>query len=132
MDLKKNVLVPLRIPSGWRVVSNSFFDIEPHYDLGIFHNAEYFTQDLLSIERIQYDPKCRPLFIIDLGWYPSEDIDGKYRLTLVSKSFENKLKIIENKNRDSIRKLIEAWLKGLSRCENISHVDSILAAIEVD
>jgi hypothetical protein len=120
-------LVPLRIPSGWCVQFNSFFDVAPITEDGAFTNASYFSEDLLSIERIVYEDSKWPRWILDLGWYPAEEIGGRYRLVLAAEEFRNKLKTYETREVADVVNTLERWLIVLSLCTDEKDVDSLLA-----
>ncbi|MNI35050.1 hypothetical protein D3C73_890610 [compost metagenome] len=64
-------LVPLRIPSGWKVVLNDFTESSPEkfIDDDYEHRWE-FKEDILRLEN---DYKQQ---LIDLGWYPEFQADG--------------------------------------------------------
>ncbi|OPA75363.1 hypothetical protein BVG16_22510 [Paenibacillus selenitireducens] len=73
-------LVALKIPSGWKVDFNTFCrvdldDIRKESDL-----LWELNEDILQMSNLHYN------VILDLGWYPAHNIDGKYTLTLVKQS----------------------------------------------
>ena len=98
-------LQPLRIQAGWKVVYNYFSE----YDLSI-HGEEYdyeLNEDLLQIENGN--------LLIDLGWYPAMDINGKYILFLVDKNsegnpFDNPLEIFETVSKVEVISKLEYWM----------------------
>lgn len=104
-------LVPLRIPSRWAVIRNHFVDEDPVIRDGRFVNNEYFTQDVLSIETLRYEPgrwvNNRGGHIIDLGWYPDSDPNGQYRFVLLRGDWDNVIAQIESRDRQVIRLAIE-------------------------
>ncbi len=108
-------LVPLRVPTGWAIKFNKFWEIKPFIENGSFVNSEDFSEDLLSIERICPDNSNWPCFILDLGWYPAEDYYGYYKLDLIKGSSDNILRTFEAKNYNDIRETIEQWLDILSK-----------------
>ncbi|MDU0200087.1 hypothetical protein ACYEXS_11760 [Paenibacillus sp. MAH-36] len=71
-------LVPLRIPSGWMVAYNNFLEISP-YDFvdDTYKYAMELDEDILQMSN-QYRKR-----ILDLGWYPSFNPHGQYRIVLV-------------------------------------------------
>lgn len=107
-------LMPLRIPTGWAIRFNRFFDEEPIIDdQGIFVNAAGFAEDLLLIEPIP-DKGLYPLpFSLDLGWYPAADPHGTYRLRLVTDNYEVVKEFI-SRDRQVIGQKIGQWLRYIS------------------
>src|SRR4051812_7143431 len=70
---KSPPLQPLRIPTGWSVEWNTFFEVEPKFK-SYDRISWNFGQDmlLLSNERVKV--------AIDLGWYPSYRSPGMFRM----------------------------------------------------
>ena len=108
------VLMPLRIPSTWAILHNSFGDEDPIVRDESIVNSEYYNEDLLWIQRIQptstnwvTDPNGH---ILDLGWYPDADPKGTYRITLIRGNWSNELLKYESKERQKIRAIIERCL----------------------
>lgn len=110
-------LVPLRIPSGWAVTFNSFWEIDPVVQNGELVNADDFTQDLLVVERVVPPGTSWPPYILDLGWYPEAEPKGRYRLTLERRDTGEALKTVESRNREEIRETIDRWLDRLNAPE---------------
>ncbi|MEH2347976.1 MAG: hypothetical protein V7K55_08230 [Nostoc sp.] len=104
-------IVPLKIPGSWAVIYNSFGDEEPIVLDGVIVNNEFYKQDLLSIERIQYSEKgwvtYPNSYIVDLGWYPDSDPKGSYHFTLLRGNWDNVVVQFESKDRQKIRAVIE-------------------------
>ena len=95
-------LQPLRIQAGWKIQYNSFteYDIEIH---GLNDLLE-LNEDLLQL----YNEKAN--LIIDLGWYPSHNIDGNYILRLVKNyKWDCPLEQITSKSKREIIACIEKW-----------------------
>jgi hypothetical protein len=70
-------LQPLRIPSGWTVASwNRFYELDPPSSNEEADGLKkYFTEDLLAL---RHDERDR---ILDVGWYPDEDVEhGTYTI----------------------------------------------------
>jgi len=106
-------LVPLRIPGGWLVIKNTFYDVSPEVVNGRLSPPGVFVQDILSIERRLFDGNAPPEldFVIDLGWLPDEDPNGGYHLTLLRESWEHVIGTIESRDRSVIRDTLERWLE---------------------
>ena len=67
----------LRIPSGWLVAQNHFYDVTPSSVCSDGRLDFPFVQDILQLRN-------RNLRMpLDLGWYPDGDPNGSYRLVLV-------------------------------------------------
>lgn len=113
-------LMRLRIPQGFAVGYNKFYDIDLEIagDSDILDNWGYFTEDLLQIDKmvlrngrweIPREQKC----IIDLGWYPDSSRDGQYRLVVANEEWEVH-KELSSRDRYVIRDTLEAWLMELN------------------
>lgn len=80
-------LMPLYLFSGWIVVKNVFFDVEPPQSGETSENEQYFGEDLLALKynKGTYDVEAHnasePLYYIWLGWYPEYSVEGHYVLT---------------------------------------------------
>jgi hypothetical protein len=74
-------LVPLRIPSGWTVLFNTFAEIDDAHELTIQEREALLSEDLLQLETED--------LVLDLGWYPDEDPEGAYRVELVDRMAES-------------------------------------------
>ena len=72
----RSELQPLRIPAGWRVTFNDFFQTEPNYDEPDFEGSWWdFKEDMFQAE---LGDVC-----LDLGWYPEFKKNGNFRLVVV-------------------------------------------------
>src|SRR5438105_712067 len=72
-------LQPPRIPSGWSVRWNNFFEVEPgskSWD----DNRRYFDEDMLLLENQVQG------VAVDLGWYPSSRASGSFMVVAVRQS----------------------------------------------
>jgi hypothetical protein len=111
-------LVPLRIPSGWSIIKNSFTEANPDS----FHDEEYehvweFQEDILQLRNKNLKR------IVDLGWYPSHKAEGQYCLVLVDTSEDNDegtfyWNVIEkyrSRNINEIRTKIEELLNNVNQ-----------------
>lgn len=117
-------LMPLKIPSGWRVVSNTFYDAEVTEQNREQH---LFSEDMLIIERdIPSDRDDK--YILDLSWIPANSPDGQYRITVVARDFEHVLKRFEHKDRGEIQSKIDLYLQLLSSFVDLEEVAAALSA----
>ena len=104
-------LQPLRLPGGWEVRWNSFFDIEPDA-LSRDRFLMLFDEDMLLLR--SNDGRI----IIDLGWYGEQD-DGRYRLdaTPCSESgdqdWRNLLRTFSSRSKAEIVATLEQWVLDL-------------------
>lgn len=106
-----NKLVPLTISTGWAVIHNSFGDEDPVVSDGSIINDEFYNEDLLSIEPIQFNGTNwvtdRNGYAFDLGWYPEADPEGCYRLILLRGDWNNIVVQFESKERHEISQVIK-------------------------
>lgn len=96
-------LQPLRIQAGWKIEYNNFTE----YDMDIHGSKDLFelNEDLLRL----CNEKAN--LIIDLGWYPSHDINGKYLLLLVKDyKWDCPLEQIASNSKKEIIAYIEKWV----------------------
>ena len=100
-------LQPLRIPTGWHIKYNALSE----YDI-IKDGAEYsyeLCEDMLQVENQN--------LLIDLGWYPSGDIEGNYKLYMLDKNeecpFESPLEIFISKSKQEVTERIEYWTDSM-------------------
>ena len=115
--MSDSTLIPLRIPSGWATVFNIFFHQVPRVEDGVFVNGHAFGEDLLSIEQVSVG-RGEPGFILDLGWYPPEEPEGRYRLTFLYESWEQVICSVESRDPLDIRALIDHWLDVAMSCDS--------------
>ncbi|OAS21567.1 hypothetical protein [Paenibacillus oryzisoli] len=113
MSLK---LVPLCVPTGWKVRFNEFTDIDS--DSFVDENHEHvweFKQDLLQFV---YEENRT----LDLGWYPEFNPEGKYKLVLIDSmneiqpDWENPTYVFESRKSKEIIEKIEFVLNEVSKC----------------
>ena len=96
-------LQPLRIQAGWKIEYNNFTE----YDVGIHGSNDLFelNEDLLRL----HNEKAN--LIIDLGWYPNHDINGKYLLLLVKDyNWDCPLEQMTTISKNEIIVCIEKWV----------------------
>lgn len=112
-------LMQLKIPAGYAITYNKFHDIDPILSTDsndFIENWEFFTQDLMQIEKLKvrkgqsYIPDRDNTLLFDLGWYPDSDINGEYFLQLVD-GYWNEVKSFSSKDRFLIKKTLEEWLE---------------------
>lgn len=133
-----NKLVPLTIPSGWAVIHNSFGDEDPVVSNGSIINDEFYNEDLLSIEPIQFNGTnwvtARNGYAFDLGWYPESDPEGCYRLVLLREDWNNTVVQFESKERHEISQVIkqcfELILQGINDKEISQYIEIEFKSIE--
>jgi hypothetical protein len=106
-------LVPLRIPSGWRVVWNDFTEAEPEQFTDARDEIRWeFKEDLMLLEHDRTNKR------VDLGWYPEFKVEGEYFLRLVSTNLNldshsnhgDVIKEFRSKSRTEIERKIEQFL----------------------
>ena len=116
-------LIPLKIPAGYAITYNKFYDVEPirsKDEDDFIKNWGYFTEDLLQIVKMKiqkgnwYVPEREDKLLFDLGWYPDSDINGQYVLQLVDGNW-NEIKSISSTNRFIIKETLEAWMEEHQR-----------------
>lgn len=104
-------LLPLKIPSGWAVIHNSFGDEDPIVQEGVIVNDEFYNEDLLSIEPLSFKETNWIVettgYLIDLGWYPEADPEGNFKLVLLKDDWDNIVASIESSDRYVIHAAIE-------------------------
>lgn len=115
----RHLLQPLRIPSGWIVGFNEFFDVEPVFEKYLDDQSWDFSEDLLQLSN-----EYRKI-IIDLGWYPSHDPAGQFRLMAVKWFAEDEepevdpwrqpLKEFETRSKREVVQKIEEWLEEIGK-----------------
>jgi hypothetical protein len=122
IELQEIPLQPLQIPTGWNIVCNQFFDIEPGED--VYINGlpdgdawELFLQDMLLI----HDNNKQ--LHLDLGWQPEADPSGKYILTLVrNEDWSHPIAMFESLSKNDIVDKINLWLH-VTLVNDVSEID---------
>ena len=108
MEQQSFELQPLRIQAGWKVEYNNF----TAYDISLNNKNEmfsYLVEDLLQLSFHKEDSSVR--LIIDLGWYPSGDANGSYKLFMVKDSnWSVPLETFESKLKSEVIYKIEHWV----------------------
>lgn len=114
MNLRDLRLQPLRIPEGWTVIINKFYDLEPHGELeiqGLPGNKGWllFEEELLLL--VNRDMKKHLL----LGWFPYYSPDGCFCVELYrSKDLINPIREFTTKEKREIVDKINEWLMNVS------------------
>jgi hypothetical protein len=107
-------LVPLRVPSGWKVRFNEFAETDSDSFVDEDHEHLWeFKEDILQLE---YEEKRT----LDLGWHPEFNPEGKYKLLLIDSTnkeqpdWENPIYFFESRKTKEIieksAKLLRATL----------------------
>lgn len=110
-------ITPLRIPYGWAVLYNSFFEDDMIIKNNKIENYLSFKEDLLFIKECRYsneDYRVIPDgYELYLGWFPDSNPNGKYRLLLIKGEMTNILIDYKSKDKRMIVKVIESCLHNL-------------------
>lgn len=94
-------LQPLRLYAGWKVEFNNFCECEPD---SCENFGEHFVEDLLRLTNSKFN------LILDLGWYPSSDENGAYKLFFVKDYiWDQPLEYFESRDKKAIIDKIEYW-----------------------
>src|SRR5215813_3342929 len=91
-------LAPLRISAGWEVYHNVFAEAEQLVEDGTFVNSYLFIEDLLYLRSLDLGGITRQQQDINLGWYPDEDINGRFRLELLIGASDEPVKIYRSRD----------------------------------
>ena len=98
---KVNSYMPLRIPTGWAMRLNGFFEAaDPRCE---------DSEDLLWIEQIAAGTGKSTGLFIDLGWYGDRDT-GTFRLVLLKDDWDHELERFETRDRSGVVPVLERWL----------------------
>jgi len=104
-------LQPLRIPQGWEVKYNSFFETEPKFKY-LDDTSEDFCEDMLVLANASVG------VLIDLGWYPESEPKGKFGLVAItihadgdqmSASWLKPLRELRTRSKRKVVAAIEEW-----------------------
>jgi hypothetical protein len=111
-------LAPLRIPTGWKVAWNDLLELD--FESGELCEGESIwdlKEDLLLLEHQQRG------IIIDLGWYPSFNSMGSFRLVAVRiasgeadqpDEWARPIRKHECRSFGEVRETLESWLADCS------------------
>lgn len=101
----------LRVPEGFVIMYNTFFDVEP--PIGNFKSSDwwYFKESLLYICYMKSDPKI----LLDLGWYPEFDPEGKFAIQVFKEDFSGEQLVdFESRSKKEIVDKINEILKDIA------------------
>jgi len=127
-------LMRIRVPQGWAVLDNKFYDVTPEIDgeSDFIRNwSEGFIEDVLWIQECRSDthggyrlPKY-PFFSIDLSWLPDSRINGNYYAKLSRCEGEDTIEVelFESTSRLEVRTRIEFWLDDLQHPNSAYRTD---------
>ena len=94
-------------PSAFLPDGRSNITISPEYDPQK-DGAEYVFELVEDLLQLEYQN-----LLIDLGWYPDTDINGKYQLCLVDmteeRPFDTPLDVFESNSKQLILEKLEYW-----------------------
>jgi hypothetical protein len=106
----------LRVPAGWKICKNIFYDVQPDPELKIegMTNDEVwflFEQELLFAEFEN------PRWILDMGWTPDCDPSGEFHLRLVKEDYRTNepIAICKTKDKNEIVEAINQTMARISR-----------------
>jgi len=120
-------LMRLKVPRGWAVLDNKFYDTEPipsegsdpfieNWDEGFIEDVMWIQEAVISDSGHSILPETN-YFNIDISWRPDSRIEGQYYASLAWCS-DNELRnivLFESKNRFDIRDKIEFWMEDVKR-----------------
>ena len=115
MNISEIQLQALRIPRGWEVILNKFFDLEPSAELiirGLPNDDGWllFEQTLLNLRH------QRTGIVLDLGWVPYLDPDGHFWLCLHRGDiFREQIVELESRDKNEIVEKINDLLVQVSQ-----------------
>jgi hypothetical protein len=102
IKLKDVPLQSLKIPTGWTVTWNQFYDIEPNSNIyldGLLDGDvwELFLQDLLQLKHFNKN------IILDLGWTPEANPEGSYLLQVIAdEDWSTPIVVYKSKNKSEV------------------------------
>ncbi|MDE6727964.1 MAG: GNAT family N-acetyltransferase [Oscillospiraceae bacterium] len=109
-------LQPFRIPVGWTVGLNKFEDIDPETlpaddKAWLFAFNEDILQIYCKLKRKRNKHIEQQELIIDLGWYPDGDPNGKFTIrAILDRDWYEPLLEFSSRSKDEIVKTLEKWL----------------------
>jgi hypothetical protein len=124
-------LMPLRIPQGWAVVYNRFYDILPIARInGTIENWSFFTSRLLNIYVMDFKTtkvNYEETLFIDLEWNKENDANGQYYASMI---YANKredilwqeVKNFSSRDRFLIADTIAQWMEDVDITEPFTSI----------
>jgi hypothetical protein len=115
LDIKNIHLQPLCVPTGWKIIKNIFFDVEPILnedgELPKEKSIPYFEAELLYAEHE------KSKWIINMGWTPEDDPDGEFRLDIIKESFSlnDPIAICQTKDKNKIVEAVNQTMLKISQ-----------------
>lgn len=105
----------LRVPAGWEIDKNNFYDLEPKEELLVEGNANNNGWSLFEEELLYFKYEKQNL-ILDMGWFPNYEHDGKFILRLIKdKDWQNRKIICETRSLSEITKAINDQMLNASK-----------------
>ena len=110
---KQPPLQPLRIPTGWKVEWNTFFEVEPKFK-SYDQISWNFGEDMLLVEN------KRVGIVIELGWYPGHRWPGEFKLValrlervrkLMGMAWENPERKLWTRSKEKVVRTLERWME---------------------
>ena len=131
-SLKDSKLVQLRIPAGWVLAYNTFFDDPPVTEDGQSNKFHNDSQDLLLLKQTgtfidgKWTRSKKHVICIDVGWYyapeSSEKRDrrnGHYKISAYRNNWKHILRIDYAKTLEETILKVEAWLNEIDKSGNL-------------
>lgn len=127
-----NKLIPLRIPSNWAVISNSFYEGEMIVENDNIVNYLSYQEDVLFIEECSYSSEGQTMidktgYKIDLGWYPDSNPNGFYKLTILIEGWNNVVAEFNSKDKSQVIEKLEQALLIIN--ENRSDIETVRSEV---
>lgn len=95
-------LQSIRIPNGWTVSYNNWYECDPEDDF----SDDFLVEDLYQIFNEKYD------ILVDIGWYGSVE-EGSFCLILLQHDFHGEeLAKFTSRKRLEILEALECWLEN--------------------
>ncbi|EZH73415.1 hypothetical protein ATO12_15865 [Aquimarina atlantica] len=113
-------LQALRIPSGWKINWNLFYEQDINEDNCLY---EFSSSTLLSISNPQINRN------IELIWHPKGDLNGKYILEVFNliEKYDPKKKIIEKVPESSVS---EVTFESKNRQEIVNKIETLVMELK--
>lgn len=121
-------LVPLRIPSLWKVVFNNFREIDPDSMNLTRDDWRSLDEDLLLLEVTPQEGSKWPRLAVGLGWYPAGSPDGCYRLTFGHDGCDEEVALYSTRRYLKMIAMIEEWLRIISKSDSLTQATPLLRA----